>query len=213
MSRHCGEKTPTLVRYKGSYDGCAKLCITGGGGGEQHRIRKVEIPIRYVKERLKSSLRKFYGRYGDLTKQYEVPLSRMLHDILDDDHIQWHPPLIGHYANFWPLLIWTLLPNLTFYLIVQGFHRTYATGAACQQRTLTPSGHLVLSHLGFAFVQQTETTLPTCDAYRIWPIYRNSHCRIGEVSTEYMQRVWHASRGRWLLRTPGPVPLWDLHMF
>ena len=112
----------------------------------------------YVKERLKSSLRKFYGRYGDLTKQYEVPLSRMLHDILDDDHIQWHPPLIGHYTNFWPLLIWTLLPNLTFYLIVQGFHRTYATGAACQQRTLTPSGHLVLSHLGFAFVHPIETT-------------------------------------------------------
>ena len=27
----------------------------------------------YVKERLKSSLRKFYGRYGDLTKHYEVP--------------------------------------------------------------------------------------------------------------------------------------------
>ena len=34
--------------------------------------------------------------------------------------------------------LWTLLPNLTFYLVVQGFHRTYATGAACQQRTLTP---------------------------------------------------------------------------
>ena len=47
-------------------------------------------------------LRKFYGRYGDLTKQYEVPLSRMLHDILDDDHIQWHPPLIGHNTNFRP---------------------------------------------------------------------------------------------------------------
>ena len=61
----------------------------------------------YVKERLKSSLRKFYGQYGDLTKQYEVPLSRMLHDILDDDHIQWHPPLIRHYTNFWPLLIQT----------------------------------------------------------------------------------------------------------
>ena len=106
----------------------------------------------YIKERLKSSLRKFYGQYGDLTKQYEVPLSRMLHDILDDDHIQWHPTLIGYYTNFWPLLIWTLLPNLTFYLIVQGFHRTYATGAAYQQRTLTPPGHLVLSHLGFANV-------------------------------------------------------------
>ena len=68
----------------------------------------------FVKERLKSSLRKFYGRYGDLTKQYEVPLSRMLHVILDDDHIHWRPPLIRHYTNFWPLLIWTLLPNLTF---------------------------------------------------------------------------------------------------
>ena len=42
---------------------------------------------------------------------------------------------------------------------------------------------------------QTEITLPTCDAYQILPIYRNLHYRIGEVSTEYMQRVWHASRG------------------
>ena len=38
----------------------------------------------YVKELLKSSLRKFYGPYVDLTKQ----LSRMIHNILDDDHIQ-----------------------------------------------------------------------------------------------------------------------------
>ena len=73
------------------------------------------------------------------------------------------------------LLILTLLPNLTFYLIARGFHRKFATGAACQQRTLTPSGHLVLSHLGFAFVHPTEATLPTCDAYRTWPIYRNLH--------------------------------------
>ena len=43
----------------------------------------------YVKERLKSSVRKFCSRYGDLTKQYKVPLSRMLHDILEDKHIQW----------------------------------------------------------------------------------------------------------------------------
>ena len=56
----------------------------------------------YVKERFRSSLRKFYCRYGDLIKQYEVPLSRMFHDILDDDHLQWHPLLIWHYTNFWP---------------------------------------------------------------------------------------------------------------
>ena len=114
----------------------------------------------YVKERLKSSLRKFYGRYGDLTKQYEVPLSRMLHDILDDDHIQWHPPLIGHYTNFWPLLIWTLLPNLTFYLILQGFHRTYATGAACQQRTLTPPDTWSCPTLGLACVLMSRPISP-----------------------------------------------------
>ena len=42
----------------------------------------------YVKERLRSFLSKFFSRYGDQIKQYEVLLSRMLHDILDDDHLQ-----------------------------------------------------------------------------------------------------------------------------
>ena len=44
-----------------------------------------------VMERLKSSLRKFYGRYGDLIKHYEVSLSQMLRDILRHDHIQMTP--------------------------------------------------------------------------------------------------------------------------
>ena len=43
----------------------------------------------YVMKRLKSSRRKFYGRYGDLIKHYEVSLSQMLHDILGHDHIYW----------------------------------------------------------------------------------------------------------------------------
>ena len=74
-------------------------CISGTKGCQNRRISSVLYKkwIRlsnkllgqgYVKERLKSSLRKFYGRYGDLIKQYEVPLSQMLHDILDDDHLQ-----------------------------------------------------------------------------------------------------------------------------
>ena len=53
----------------------------------------------YIMERLKSSLRKFYGRYGDLIKHYEVSLSKMLHDILGHGHVQWHPQLIRHYTN------------------------------------------------------------------------------------------------------------------
>ena len=39
----------------------------------------------YLVERLKSSFRKFYGRYGDLAEQYGVTLSRMLNDILTLD--------------------------------------------------------------------------------------------------------------------------------
>ena len=89
-----------------------------------------------------------------------APVLQNKHDILDDDHIQWHPPLIGHYTNFWPLLIWTLLPNLTFYLIVQGFHRTYATGAACQQRTLTPPDTWSCPTLGLACVLMSRPISP-----------------------------------------------------
>ena len=81
------------------------------------------------------------------------PLSRMLHDILDDDNIKSHPPLIRHYTNFWPC---------------------YWSGPY----------------------------------YRIW-LFTLLH----EVSIEHLQRVRHANRGRLLLRTPGPVPLWDLHVF
>ena len=36
--------------------------------------------------------RSFFGRYGDI-KQYEVPLSRMLNDILKPGQIQWHPSI------------------------------------------------------------------------------------------------------------------------
>ena len=86
---------------------------------------------------LKSSLGKFYGRYGDLTygpwnrygdliKQYEVSLSQMLNDILWPDQIQWQ----AYWSDF--------VPNSTFYRILSGLHRTFATGVACRQGTLTP---------------------------------------------------------------------------
>ena len=62
--------------------------------------------------------------------------------------------------QFWPLLIWTLLPNLTFILIVQGFHRTYATGAACQQRTLTPPDTWSCPTLGLTCVLMSRPISP-----------------------------------------------------
>ena len=50
------------------------------------------------------------------------------------------------------LLIWTLLLNLTFYLIARFFHRIFATDAACQQRTLTPPDTWSCPTLGLASV-------------------------------------------------------------
>ena len=63
------------------------------------RISSKLLGQGYVMERLQSSLRKFYGRYGDLSKHYEVSLSQMLHDILGHYRIQWHPQLIRLYTN------------------------------------------------------------------------------------------------------------------
>ena len=53
-----------------------------------------------------------------------------------------------------------LLPNLTFYLIVHDFHRTYATGAACQQRTLTPPDTWSCPTLGLACVLMLRPISP-----------------------------------------------------
>ena len=107
----------------------------------ERRNFHVSFSGRDVRERFKSSLRKFYGRYGDLIKHYEVPLSKMLHDILGHYlyHIQWHPPLIRHFIKSRPCY-WTV-PYCRFwrnYLIPGGFHRTFATHVASPQRTLTP---------------------------------------------------------------------------
>ena len=39
------------------------------------------------------------------------------------------------------------------------------------------------------------------------------HTNVEDKRDDFGFRVRHANRGRLLLRTPGPVPLWDLHMF
>ena len=105
----------------------------------------------YAKELLRSSLRKFYGRYGDLIKQYEVPLSWILNDILWPGNIQWQPTTD---QTLYQAV--TLLPNST-YRILRGFHyRTFATGVACRQGMLPPTepGPVLL---GLAYVLLVET--------------------------------------------------------
>ena len=94
----------------------------------------------YLVERLKSSFRKFYGRYGDLIQQYEVTLSRMLNDILTLDQ-QWlpnrsdFPPISWPFYRAWPS------PNYEWF-----------------PWSIYPSGHLVPSpFLGLACAPIVET--------------------------------------------------------
>ena len=120
----------------------------------------------YVMERLKSSLGKFYGRYGDLIKNYEVSLSQMLHDILGHDHIQWHPQLIRHYTNLRTYyrtgLYYRFLP---YYKNFGGFHRTL------QRVRLANRGRLLLRTpgpvpFGTCICSNVETILSwTCHVY------------------------------------------------
>ena len=93
----------------------------------------------------------------------------------------WGPPLptVTRHSGWWPstvtssidqalhqfltlhvLLFLTLLPNLTFYLIARGFHRTFATGAACQQRTLTPPDTWSCPTFGLASVLMLRPMSP-----------------------------------------------------
>ena len=123
------------------------------------RISNKLLGQGYVKELLKSSIRKFPGRYRDLIKQYEVPLSRMFHDILDNDHLQWHPPLIRHYTNFWPYYwsgsyyrIWPF----TQLREVSIEHLQRARNANRERLLLRT---LVLSHFGTCECSNVETNL------------------------------------------------------
>ena len=73
-------------------------------------------------------------------------------------------PSIGETLHqfFYPLLIWTSLLNLTFCLIVWGFHRRFATGAPYQQKTLTctPADTWSCPTLGLAYVLMSRQISP-----------------------------------------------------
>ena len=84
----------------------------------------------YLVERLKSSFRKFYGRYGDLIEQYGVTLSRMLNDILTLTNSDFPTDQTFHQFH-------DLYTELDLHRSMSGFHGAFATGVASQQGTLT----------------------------------------------------------------------------
>ena len=84
----------------------------------------------YLLERLKSSFRKFYGRYGDLIQQYEVTLSRMLNDIWPLTNSDFPTDQTFHQFH-------DLYTELDLHRMMSGFDGAFATGVASQQGTLT----------------------------------------------------------------------------
>ena len=105
----------------------------------------------YLVERLKSSFRKFYGRYGDLIQQYEVSLSRMLDDILSIDQQRLpnqsdFPPISWPWYRLWHS------PNYEW------FPWSICNGCGMPAGNAYPSGHLVPSPiLGLANAPIVET--------------------------------------------------------
>ena len=51
----------------------------------------------------------------------------------------------------------TVLPNLTFYRVMRGFHRTFATGVGMPTGDAYSSSYLVTPHLELAYVLHVET--------------------------------------------------------
>ena len=93
---------------------------------------------------LNPSSRKFYGRYGDLIKK--IWSSHLTN--VKWHSIKWPYTLTTHCWSYLYQAV-TLFPNLTFYRLMRSYHKTFATGVACRQGTLT--------HLDFAFVLLVET--------------------------------------------------------
>ena len=86
----------------------------------------------YIVECLKSSIRLFYGRYGDLFQQYQVSFPRMFTEILTLEQLQWLP-------NRLDFLLIDLDTELDLYCTTSGFYWVFAMVVACQQKTLTLS--------------------------------------------------------------------------
>ena len=107
----------------------------------------------YLVERLKSSFRKFYGRYGDLIQQYEVsPLT----------NVKWH-------SDPWPTVtslpirlstnFMTFIPSLTFTeLWVVSMEHLQRVWLASRERLplRTPGSVPLFGGLAFALIVETS---------------------------------------------------------
>ena len=127
------------------------------------RLSSKLIGQGHVRERLKSSLRKFYDRYGDLIKNYEVCLSQMLHAIMEHDNnyiIQWHI----NWIDITPICeLITELYLISDFDLTNKFREVsieHCNGCGWSTEDAYSSWHLVLFHLGLAFVLMLRPFTP-----------------------------------------------------
>ena len=93
----------------------------------------------YLVKHLKSSFRKFNGRYIGVFQQYEVSLRRIWNDILTHLTSYSDFPTDQTFHQYHDLDT-----KLDLHRITSGFHGAFAMGVACQQGTLTLSPGSVL---------------------------------------------------------------------
>ena len=82
------------------------------------------------------------------------------------DHIQRHPQWFSQYTNFWPCTDLDLITEFDFLPNTRGFHRAFATDAACQQRTLTFPDTLSCPTLGLTSVLILRPISPDLSCFR-----------------------------------------------
>ena len=118
------------------------------------RLFSVQLKQGYLVESLKSSLRKFNGRYGDLIQKNEVSLSQMANGILTLDQLHWCP----YQSNFNQLH--DLVTELDLHRITSGIHGAFATDVACRQGMVTLPDTLIHPFLDFLMLKLLRPVFP-----------------------------------------------------
>ena len=115
---------------------------------------------------------------GYVKGTFEIVSKEVLWSVRGSYQTIWGPPLpnVTRHSGWWPNTVTPsidrtlhqfltitdldLITEFDFLPIVQGFHGTYATGAACEQRTLTPPDTWSCPTLGFACVLMSRPISP-----------------------------------------------------
>ena len=192
-------------------------------------------------------------RAGICQGTFEIVSKEVLWSVRGSCQTIWGPPLpnVTRHSGWWPYTVTPsidrtlhqfltvtdldLITDLTFYLIVRGFHKTFATGAACQQRTLTPPDTWSCPTLGLACVVMSRPISPElvlfpdflsfehpsvlliCFEKLIWksPCPQNEPFT-GRASSRISYKVWYKNAlggRRWnLLLRNGELVMWKLKL-